>query len=128
MNDPRTWTTVWELTAGAEFGWGQRGKNWGNCPNMPIYRKCLTEQDLNSDLSDVNALALVLNLITSVLPTGYLFSHPLLVSRGQPLLVILWSFVLINRSICSWGLSYLIFPILSRTINVLIVPKIPSVT
>ena len=34
MNDPQTWTTVWELTVGAGGGMGgggQRGENWDNC-------------------------------------------------------------------------------------------------
>ena len=39
MNDPQTWTTVWELTVGA-VGWdGQRrakGKNWDNCNKITI--------------------------------------------------------------------------------------------
>ena len=33
VNDPPTWTTVWELTVGAGSGMGregQRGKNWEN--------------------------------------------------------------------------------------------------
>ena len=36
MNDPWTWTTVWELmvgTGGGMSGGGQRGKNWDNCNN-----------------------------------------------------------------------------------------------
>ena len=39
MNDPQTWTTVWELTAGAGAGMGgggQRGENWDNCNRMTI--------------------------------------------------------------------------------------------
>ena len=34
MNDPWTWTMVWELTVGAGDGLGgggQRGKIWDNC-------------------------------------------------------------------------------------------------
>ena len=26
MNDPQTWTTVWELTVGAGVGWTEEGK------------------------------------------------------------------------------------------------------
>ena len=39
MNDPQTWTTVWELTAevwGGMGGGGQRGKNWDNCNRITI--------------------------------------------------------------------------------------------
>ena len=39
MNDPRTWTTVWELTVGVGGGMcrgGQRGKNWDNCNRITI--------------------------------------------------------------------------------------------
>ena len=27
MNDPRTWTTVWELTVGADSGMGRGGQS-----------------------------------------------------------------------------------------------------
>ena len=39
MNDPQTWTTVWELTVEAGGGMGrggQRGKNWDNCNRIAI--------------------------------------------------------------------------------------------
>ena len=39
MNDPQTWTTVWELIVGAGGEMsegGQRGKNWDNCNRMTI--------------------------------------------------------------------------------------------
>ena len=39
MNDPRTWTTVWELTVGAGDGMGggeQRRKNWDNGNRITI--------------------------------------------------------------------------------------------
>ena len=39
MNDPQAWTTVSELTAGAEGGMGgrgQRGNNWDNCNIITI--------------------------------------------------------------------------------------------
>ena len=39
MNDPQTWTTVWRLTVGMEYGLGregQRGKNWEDCNRMTI--------------------------------------------------------------------------------------------
>ena len=39
MNDPQTWTTVWELTAevwGGMGGGGQRGKNRNNCNKITI--------------------------------------------------------------------------------------------
>ena len=34
MNEPWTWTTMWELTVGVGVGMGgggQSGKNWDNC-------------------------------------------------------------------------------------------------
>ena len=43
MNDPQTWTTVWEWTVGARGGMGrggQRQKNWDNC------NKITTKNDL----------------------------------------------------------------------------------
>ena len=43
MNDPQTWTTVWEWTVGARGGMGrggQRQKNWDN------YNKITTKNDL----------------------------------------------------------------------------------
>ena len=39
MNDPWTWTTVWELTVGMGGGMGgggQRRKNWDNCNRITI--------------------------------------------------------------------------------------------
>ena len=39
MNDPRTWTTVWELTLGVRGGiggGGQKGKYWDNCNRITI--------------------------------------------------------------------------------------------
>ena len=39
MNDPWTWTTVWELTMRARGGMnrgGQRGKHWDNCNRIII--------------------------------------------------------------------------------------------
>ena len=39
MNDPWTWTTVWELTVGVESwmgGGGQRGENQDNCNKITI--------------------------------------------------------------------------------------------
>ena len=41
MNDPWTWTTVWELTVGAGFGMGsggQRERNWDNCNGITILK------------------------------------------------------------------------------------------
>ena len=43
MNNPQTWTTVWELTVGGGMGrGGQRGKNWDNCNS--INNKMLNEK------------------------------------------------------------------------------------
>ena len=39
MNDPQTWTTVWELTVGAGGGMGrggQRGESWDKCNRITI--------------------------------------------------------------------------------------------
>ena len=39
MNDPWTWTTVWELTMGAgdgKGGGGKKGKKWDNCNRITI--------------------------------------------------------------------------------------------
>ena len=41
MNDPQTWTTVWELTVGVGGGMGrggQRGKSWDNCNKITIFK------------------------------------------------------------------------------------------
>ena len=39
MNDPQSWTTVWELIVVGVGGMGrggQRGKNWNNCDRVTI--------------------------------------------------------------------------------------------
>ena len=39
MNEPWTWTTMWELTVGVGVGMGgggQRGENWDNCNRITI--------------------------------------------------------------------------------------------
>ena len=38
MNDPQTWTTVWELTVEAGSGMGGGGKNWDNYNRITIKR------------------------------------------------------------------------------------------
>ena len=48
MNDPQTWTTVWELTVDAGGGMGrgdQREKNWDNCIRIAIKRKNIAKRE-----------------------------------------------------------------------------------
>ena len=48
MNNPQTWTTVWELTVGGGMGrGGQRGKNWDNCNRLTIKNDLIKKEKLN---------------------------------------------------------------------------------
>ena len=41
MNDPRTWTTMWELPVqvGGGMGGGRQGENWDNCDRITTFLK-----------------------------------------------------------------------------------------
>ena len=63
MNDPQTWTTVWELTVGAGGGMGrggQRGKNWDNCNRITIKKVSIMINCLKNIFKFLNFIYLFL--------------------------------------------------------------------
>ena len=63
MNDPQTWTKVWELTVESGDGMGgrgQRGKNWDNCNRITIKKVSIMINCLKNIFKFLNFIYLFL--------------------------------------------------------------------